>query len=219
MDGKIDMEKWDRKDIFSFFGGISNPFYVVTYRQDVTELYSFVKRNKLSFYYSLIYLCTKAVNNVNAFHKVIRGGEVFRIGDRIPSFTDLKKGSESFYIVTLPLGENIAAFSENARKKSAEQTFFIDKAAETDALIYFSCLPWVDITAVTNERDLSAKNAPDDSVPHITWGKYVKNGDRLELGISVEVNHRLIDGVHIGRFAEELDRLIKNLGNADLSSM
>ena len=30
-------------------------------------------------------------------------------------------------------------------------------------------------------------------------------------GISVEVNHRLIDGCHIGLFAEELTRLIHEL--------
>lgn len=30
-------------------------------------------------------------------------------------------------------------------------------------------------------------------------------------GISVEVNHRLIDGVHIGRFAEKLTERINGL--------
>ena len=211
MNGKLELANWERKEIFSFFSGISNPFYVVTFRQDVTALHSFVKKKGLSFYYSLIWLATKAVNNVAAFHAVIRNGEVFRIGDRKPSFTDLKKGSENFYIVTMPLEDTVAELSAAAKKRSSEQDFFINPHGESDDLIYFSCLPWVDITAVTNERDLAAKGAADDSVPHISWGKYVKNGDRLELGVSVEVNHRLIDGVHIGKFAQELTRLINEL--------
>ena len=33
----------------------------------------------------------------------------------------------------------------------------------------------------------------------------------LSLGLSVEVNHRFIDGVHIGRFAQELEKLIAEL--------
>ena len=49
------------------------------------------------------------------------------------------------------------------------------------------------------------------AIPHIAWGKYVPVGDRLEVGMSVEVNHRLIDGVHVGRFAETLTRLIDTL--------
>ena len=61
--------------------------------------------------------------------------------------------------------------------------------------------------APTNERDLSAPDARDDSVPHIAWGKYTEEGGRLTLGISIEVNHRLIDGLHIGRFFAELTRL------------
>ena len=65
--------------------------------------------------------------------------------------------------------------------------------------------------ALTNERDLTAPGARDDSVPHIAWGKYTEKGGRLTLGISIEVNHRLIDGLHIGRFAEELTRLIDEL--------
>lgn len=84
-------------------------------------------------------------------------------------------------------------------------------AGQADDLIYFSCLPWMDVTAVTNERELLAPNARDDSIPRICWGKYTLGNDRVYLGISVEVNHRLIDGVHIGRFAEALTRRIQAL--------
>lgn len=96
-------------------------------------------------------------------------------------------------------------------KKSEDQNCFIEFSEETDRLIYFSCLPWMDITAVTNERDLSSPESKNDSVPRITWGKYVRNGDRMELGISVDVNHRLIDGLHIGQFAQKLEQLIQGL--------
>lgn len=69
----------------------------------------------------------------------------------------------------------------------------------------------MDVTSVTNARNFAVQGAAEDSVPHIAWGRYVRNGERLELGISVEVNHRLIDGVHIGRFAEKLTERINGL--------
>ena len=87
-------------------------------------------------------------------------------------------------------------------------------AAEGDDLVYFSCLPWVDLTALTNERDLTAPGAKDESIPHIAWGRYVREGDRVTLGLSIEVNHRLLDGLHIGRFAEVLTRRIEALPDA-----
>ena len=74
-------------------------------------------------------------------------------------------------------------------------------------MIFFSCLPWLDLTALTNERDLD----PDDAVPRIAWGKYVEENGRLMLGLSIEVNHRFIDGLHIGQFARELEKSIAEL--------
>jgi chloramphenicol O-acetyltransferase type A len=74
-------------------------------------------------------------------------------------------------------------------------------------MIFFSCLPWVDITALTNERDFD----PNDAIPRVAWGKYVEENGRETLGLSLEINHRFIDGLHIGRFAEALQRRIEAL--------
>lgn len=211
MQKSIDISKWQRKEIFEFFSTISNPYYMVTFRQDVTKLYEYVKKNGLSFYYSLIYLCTKAINEIKAFKYVIRDERVFCLDSRIPSFTDLKKESECFHIVTMPLVGSISDFNKDAKEKSCNQENFIDLTFEGDNLIYFSCLPWVDVTAITNERDLALKNAREDSIPHIAWGKYVRENNLIKLGISLEVNHRLIDGIHIGMFASKLDELINDL--------
>ena len=60
----------------------------------------------------------------------------------------------------------------------------------------------------------AAPGAKDESIPHIAWGRYVREGDRITLGLSIEVNHRLLDGLHIGRFAEELTRRIEALPDA-----
>ena len=102
MDRIIDKAAWPRREIFDFFSGISNPFYAVTFRQDVTELRNYCKEWKISFYYGLIYLCCKALQDVPAFACRIRGENVVELGEQKPSFTDLKKGSELFHIVTLP---------------------------------------------------------------------------------------------------------------------
>ncbi len=216
MDERVNLETWPRRELFDFFGGVSNPYYMVTFRQDVTALYRYAKGHGLSFYYALVYCCTRALNQVEAFRYTIRGGEVYRLAERMPSFTDLKKGSEQFHVVTMPCKGTAEEFCKAARERSDRQQKFIDQDSETDSLIYFSCLPWVDVTAITNERELLAPDARDDSIPRLAWGKYRKTGDRVELGISVEVNHRLIDGLHIGRFAqaltEEMDRLEQESG-------
>ena len=207
-DRLLDRAAWPRREVYDFFSRIDDPFYMVTFQTDVTAVREYTKRNNLSFYYTMVYLCTVACNAVPAFRQVIRGGQVWELEARSPSFTDLHPGSEVFHIVTMPCAGTLAEFCRAAAEKSAAQTAFLDQQGESDALIYFSCLPWVELTALTNERD----HDPDDSVPRIAWGRYTAQDGRLKLGLSLEVNHRLIDGVHIGQFAQALERRIAALG-------
>ncbi len=207
-DRLLDRAAWPRREVYDFFSRMDDPFYMVTFQTDVTAVREYTKRNNLSFYYTMVYLCTAACNAVPAFRQVIRGGQVWELEARSPSFTDLHPGSEVFHIVTMPCTGTLAEFCHAAAEKSAAQTAFLDQQGESDALIYFSCLPWVELTALTNERD----HDPDDSVPRIAWGRYTAQDGRLKLGLSLEVNHRLIDGVHIGQFAQALERRIAALG-------
>ena len=203
----IDMNTWPRREIYDFFSPISNPFYSVTFTLDVTNLYRYVKERELSFYYALVYLCTRAVNRVEAFLYTIEDGKVRMYDKRQPSFTDLEKGSELFRVVFVPCEGSLDDFCRAAKAKSESQHFFFDPTAETNDLIYFSCLPWMDVTGLTNERNLD----PDDAIPRIAWGKYIDVNGRKQLHISLEINHRFIDGVHIGKFNEALCRLIEAL--------
>ena len=96
----FDYDRWPRRELFEFFSAMSQPFYSVSFRVEVTRLYDYVKPRGLSFYYALIYLCTKAINSVEAFRIAIEGGAPVLLEERAPSFTDLKKGAESFHIVS-----------------------------------------------------------------------------------------------------------------------
>lgn len=154
---KIDLAVWPRAELFRFFSAVSQPFYSVTFRVDVTNLHAYARAHGVSFYYALGYLVTDAVNAVENFRYTIRSGEVWLLDERMPSFTDLKPGSQQFHIVTLP-----------------------------------------------KEGDL-------DSFCRITWGKYVPADGRETLGMCLEVNHRFVDGWHLGQFYQHLQQAIDAL--------
>ena len=207
----LDLNTWPRREAYELFSRMSNPFYMVSFRQDVTGVYEFARRSGQSFYYSLIWACTRAMNETKAFLVALRGGSLVRLDGRSPSFTDLKRGAEQFHIVTMPFYGDARAFCAETARRSAAQTGFLDPSGESDELIYFSCLPWLDLTALTNERDLSVPGAADDSIPRVAWGKYRDEDGRKLLTISLEVNHRFIDGLHIGLFSRRLDEIIHSL--------
>ena len=204
----IDLEKWPRRAIFEHFSRIRWPFYSVTFDVDVTRVRDFAKANGVSLYMTMVWLVTRACNRVPAFCQDMRDGVLWQLDGRTPSFADLKEGTECFHIVTTPMEDDPAAFAKHAAAASAAQTCFLDMSKEGSDLLFISCLPWMRVTGLTNERDMD----PDDAIPRIAWGKYRQENGRLRLGMCLEVNHRLVDGVHIGRFAAELDRVIGELG-------
>ena len=204
----LDKETWPRKEIYEFFSRIDYPFYSVTLPLDVTNVRAFARAQGLSFYHLLIWACTKALNRLPAFRLRIRGEDLVLLDGADPSFTSMRPGEEVFQIITLPWEAAPRAFCAHAGEKAARQATLLDQAAETDELIYFSCTPWFDFTALTNEHNFDR----DDSVPRLAWGKYYEEGGRLWVHLSVEVNHRLIDGVHLGQLKQALDEEIAALG-------
>ncbi len=141
---QLDLSTWPRRDIYKLFSKCDSPFYSVTIPIDVTQVKKAAKTWGLSFYHLMIWLCTRAVNSVPEFLLRIRGQNIVQLEQTHPSFTSLKPGAET-------------------------QTTFIQQEKETDCLIYFSCTPWFDFTALTNEHNFDK----DDTIPRIAWGKSI----------------------------------------------
>ncbi len=205
----VEKESWPRREVYEFFAGMSHPFYALTFPVDVTPLRAWCKEQGLSFYAAMVYGATKAMERVDAFLYKDRGGQIVKVDRLVPSFTDLHPGSEQFHIVTLEAGDDLADFCRRARAKSAAQTVFIPESGPwaPDELVYFSCLPWFPLTAATNERDAD----PSDSIPRVTWGRWEERDGRTLLSLSLELNHRLLDGAHVGRFYAELNAWLQTL--------
>ena len=111
----IDQNTWPRAEHFALFSGVSNPFYSTTFRVDVTNLYDYTKARGISFYYSLTYLVTQAINRVENFLYVLEEGKVGLLERRIPSFTDMKKAVICFISSLWPvkvLWRNFAMLQE-----------------------------------------------------------------------------------------------------------
>lgn len=203
----VSFSDWPRHEIFRFFSGMPDPFFSVTFPVDVTNVKRYSKARGLSFYYTMVWLCAQALNSVEAFHYTLREGELYRLERRWPSFTDLRAGSENFHIVTMPAGDDPESFCRAAKEKSLAQTVFLDTEVEGDWLFFVSSLPWLPLTSLKNE----GTSNPDDSIPRLAWGQYTQENGRYTVGMSVEVNHRFADGLHVGQFYQALCKLIDNL--------
>jgi chloramphenicol O-acetyltransferase type A len=202
----IDMEKWPRKEHFRFFQGMDYPQTNVCMNLDITHFLEFVKENHLSFYYSMIFAATHTANEIDSFRYRIRGDGVV-LHDRVhPSFTDLSEGSELFKFVTLEMEGDIISFSNHTKEVSRNTKENLSNENRDD-LIYYTCLPWISFTSVCHALTLGK----EDSIPRISWGKYFRDGEKVLLPFSVQVNHSLLDGFHIGKYVNRLQEYIDQI--------
>lgn len=54
--------------------------------------------------------------------------------------------------------------------------------------------------------DISHTNAgkKDNATPLFDWGKYYEKDGKIMMPVSVQAHHSFVDGIHIGKFVEEL---------------
>ena len=206
---KIDFNNWERKELFKHFSSYSNPYYSISFNLDITELKKFSDENNFSFYKTMIYCVSEAVNKTDAFLYLCRNNEIYKTERREPSYTYLPKDSDNFRFIYAGTGKGFKNFIIEATAAENNENTFIDEGKESDELIHISSLPWLDITSVTNARNITGQM---ESIPKFTWGKYIKNNDSYTINMSLEVNHAFIDGIHIKEFVDNFYKTVKKLG-------
>src|SRR6185295_6808430 len=87
----------------------------------------------------------------------------------------------------------------NLIEEELRQKTFDPKTAEVDTL-HHSVIPWTSFTSIKHAKKLNT----GDTIPKIAFGKYFESDTRLLMPISVEVNHALMDGYHVGQYLVNL---------------
>ena len=208
---QIDLETWNRKDHFMHFSKMDYPQFNICMDIDISNFLIYTKSKRLSFYYSMIYAVSQVLNTIDNFKYRIRDGKVILHEKIHPSFTYINKDANDdlFKIITVDLVDDMAEFEKAAKETSEKQKNLFDSTTSSyrDDLIYITCIPWITFTHVSHPITLNKC----DSVPRISWGKYYKCGEKTMLPFSVQVNHALADGFHVGKYIEKLQLYIDEI--------
>ena len=205
----LDIEAWSRRQQFEFFKSYDNPFFNICTNVDVTPLLSLTRAMRdISFFIAYHFFSIKAANEVEPFRYRLRGDRIL-VHDRIHAGTTLLLADESFTFAYFDYTEDFEGF--HARAEAAIQSakaggVQLYQRPEQDDLIYHSVIPWATFTSITHAR----KGGRQESVPKIAFGKYREDGGRMMMPVSVEVHHALMDGLHVGRYFEQLESYFSN---------
>jgi chloramphenicol O-acetyltransferase type A len=207
MHSLVDLDDWNRKDVFGFFRDFEDPFFNVTVTLDVTVLVSVCKGHDLAFSSALLYFSQKAANQIREFKIRLLDGRLVEY-ERVEATQTVLLENEAFSFCYLPEAKNLRGFvssSGNSMEHYKKLRTFDVESDRVD-LIYYSILPWLSFTSFKH----ATRSTPGQTVPRIAFGKYTAGaGERIHMPVSVEVNHAIMDGIHVGKyislFQQELD--------------
>ncbi len=208
MYAELDIEKWPRRTTYEFFKDYEDPFFNFTGHIDVTRLYRFCKQNGLSFALAALYYSLVAANEIHEFHIRFMDGRLVEF-DLIHATQTILNDDETFSFAYFEMKDDVFEFDRSGKdamkKYKALKTF--DVESHRLDLIYYSVIPWVSFTSFKHASRLDRTQ----TVPRIVFGKIFDDSDNKRLPLSVEANHMIMDGFHVGKFFNRYQELIDSL--------
>jgi chloramphenicol O-acetyltransferase type A len=206
---EVDINAWERKATYEFFRDYEDPFFNIAANLDVTKLYRFCKANNLAFSLAALFLSLQTANEIREFRLRMMGDAIVEF-DSIEATQTILNDDETFSFCYFPMREDIFEFDRTGKlareKYKALKTF--DVETHRLDLIYYSAIPWISFTSFKH----ASRQNNRQTVPRMVFGRMFEEGPARKMPFSVEVNHALVDGVHVGKFfnlfQEKLDSVL-----------
>lgn len=199
---KIDIESWDRRDLFKLYTTDLKIVMNMTVDIDITNLINEIKPKGLRFYPTMIWITSRLMNARDEFkYHLTEAGELIKWDYVSPSYTDFNKETEKFNKFVTEYSEDFHEFYERCVRdceKHKNETGFLPNQPKNTFDI--SCLPWTTYKSL----DLHIYGDGKSLFPIVIWGKYREENGKILLPVTAMLHHAVCDGFTVSRFFTEL---------------
>ena len=194
---EFNIEKWPRKATYEFFKDYEDPFFNFTGNIDVTSAYRFCKEYGLAVSLMLLYYSLVTANEILEFRIRLVDGRFVEF-DRIHATQTILNEDETFSFAYFEMKDDVFEFNRSGKAALAKykslKTFDVESGRHD--LVYYSVIPWVSFTSFKHASRLDKLQ----TIPRIVFGKILFDRERMLVPLSVEANHIIMDGFHVGKF-------------------
>jgi len=205
---EIDLDTWPRRSTYEFFKDYADPFFNISANVEVTHLIHFCKQNDLAFSLIVLYCALASANKIPEFRIRLSNGRLVEF-DRVEATQTILNDDETFSFCYFEMSNDVFDFHRRGKaslkKYKALRTF--DVETERLDLIYFSAIPWISFTSIKHASPLNKHM----TVPRIVFGKAFDDGISKRMPLSVEANHAIMDGIHVGKFFSHFQEIADRL--------
>jgi len=220
----IDMDKYPRLDHFRHFLTMQQPCVSITVQVDITDWLSSLKASGRPFFLSFQYAVVRAANRIPEFRHRIVDDKIVEYNYCNPSYI-VSLPDDTYRYCSVNVDQPFAQYLEEGRVKqdaALHSEHLEEEEGDVLGLLFISCVPWLNYTEA-----MMPYPGGRFSNPSFCWGGYktekylaLEQGQVTEkvkttIPVSIFFNHALIDGIHVGRF---FDNLNEELNNFDFST-
>jgi chloramphenicol O-acetyltransferase type A len=203
----IDLQSWPRKEHFETFLGAHYPHFNICADVDVTETRRAARQRAVPITAAIVYVTTRAANDIPEFRLRIRGQTVVEHDIVHPATTVMVNGglfTFGFFDYTEDFPVFVKHYDEMTAFAKANPT--LEDPPGRDDLLFMTAIPWVSFSSFSHP----IITIPVDSIPRIAWGRFRQEDGSLKMPLSVQGHHSLMDGLHVGRFFEEVQSYLRD---------
>ncbi|MBR6435378.1 MAG: hypothetical protein IKS45_02610 [Thermoguttaceae bacterium] len=210
----IDKETYYRKGVFRHFSEDCKCSTSMTARLDVTDLVAYSKRTNTKFYINFLYLLSKALNSRDDYkmNYLWQTQELICYDVVNPTHYVFHEDTETITLVYSQYDEDYETFYANAMAdvEKAKQTreYGLDMANHPN---------WFDASYISwLSYDSLHVELPDGYLyflPIVNWGRYRAENSRLQMPVTIRLNHAIADGFLVANvyrlLQQEIEAFVK----------
>ncbi|GGE95570.1 chloramphenicol O-acetyltransferase type A [Chishuiella changwenlii] len=198
-------EGWNRQEHYNMFSNMDNPYVGIVAEVECSKAYAFAKAHKKSFFAIYLFSSMQAENRVEEFKYRIEDEEIF-VYDHLDCGTTIGRKDGTFGFALMNFTEDFETFNLQLQEQIASVEscvgLHIKNEEITVGLVRHSTFPWSRFTGLVQPTNYGTK----ESIPRIIFGKAHQEGDKMYMPVSVEANHGFVDGLHLAKYLEELEK-------------
>ena len=206
MTSHVELSDWSRKEIYDYYKSYDDPFFSICTQLDVTQFVKFTKARRYPFSLCLVYLSLHQANLHDSFRFRIMNDEVVLVNAVNAAMTVLHANDcfdYCFFQYHKEFFEFLSSASGQLENHRKSQKCFHPIDKEYD-IIHYTMLPWINFSNMRHAHDYKRV----DSIPKFVFGKYTEIEGHSLMPMSIEVNHALMDAIHVARYINDLQDVL-----------
>ena len=205
----LDKENWKRRKHFEFFKEFEIPYFNMCTNLDITNTFRYSQKNRLSLFRVVLYAVMRSCNELEEFRYRIREDDKIVIHDSVHPGVAMISDGDIYTNFIIPYKPRLEDFLKeyHLASENARGNIVVGEDQEgKDDLIFISSIPWTSFTSITNPMRTGYR----DSIPRIIFGKQFKQDGKIMMPFSVQVNHCLMDGIHVSKYYFRLTEILSS---------